>query len=52
MATGGALDAAMPAIIETIEPDHDLRQAYLPRLEAYRSLYRALRPEFRRSKAG
>jgi xylulokinase len=42
----------MPAIIEVIEPDRSLREAYRPRLEAYRSLYRALRPEFRRSKTG
>jgi xylulokinase len=48
MATGGPLQAEMPAIIETIAPDASLREAYLPRLEAYRSLYRALRPEFRR----
>jgi xylulokinase len=47
MATGGPLHAEMPAIIETIEPDRGLRDAYLPRLEAYRSLYRVLRPEFR-----
>jgi xylulokinase len=51
MATNRSLDAAMPAIIETIEPDPGLRAAYLPRLEAYRGLYRALRPEFRRGKA-
>jgi len=51
MATGGPLQAEMPVIIETIAPDIGLREAYLPRLEAYRSLYRALRPEFRRKKA-
>lgn len=50
MATGGPLHAEMPAIIETIEPEADLHRAYLPRLEAYRSLYRRLRPEFRRGK--
>ena len=38
----------MPAVIETIEPDLGLREAYRPRLEAYRNLYRVLRPEFRR----
>jgi hypothetical protein len=27
-----------------------LAEAYLPRLEAYRSLYRSLKPEFRRDK--
>jgi xylulokinase len=48
MATGQPLQAEMPAIVETIEPDAGLRDAYLPRLEAYRSLYRVLRPEFRR----
>jgi hypothetical protein len=37
----------MPPVIETIEPESQLRDAYLPRLEAYRSLYRVLRPEFR-----
>jgi xylulokinase len=47
MASGGPLDAAMPPVIETIEPESQLRDAYLPRLEAYRSLYRVLRPEFR-----
>jgi xylulokinase len=50
MATDHSLEAEMPAIIETIEPDVALREAYLPRLEAYRSLYRALRPEFRRGR--
>ena len=52
MATGRAPDAGMPAIIETIEPEPELRDAYLPQLEAYRSLYRALRPEFRRGRSG
>jgi xylulokinase len=51
MATGGAMQADTPAIVETIEPESRLRDAYLPRLEAYRSLYRRLRPEFRRGKA-
>jgi xylulokinase len=51
MATGGPLRAETPEIIETIEPDADLRDAYLPRLDAYRSLYRRLRPEFRRGKS-
>jgi xylulokinase len=48
MATGHPTHAEMPAIVETIEPDARLRDAYLPRLEAYRSLYRVLRAEFRR----
>ena len=52
MATGGPLHAEMPAIIEAIEPEPGLRDAYLPRLEAYRSLYRVLQPEFRRGKIG
>jgi xylulokinase len=50
MATGGAMQADTPAVIETIVPEAALREAYLPRLEAYRSLYRRLRPEFRRGK--
>ena len=52
MAAGGPLEAEMPAVIETIEPDAALREAYLPRLDAYRGLYRALRPEFRRRNDG
>jgi xylulokinase len=52
MAAGGAPQAEPPAIIETIAPESRLRDAYLPRLDAYRSLYRALRPEFRRGKPG
>jgi xylulokinase len=52
MATGRPAAAEMPAVIETIGPEPGLREAYLPRLEAYRSLYRALRPEFRRGKTG
>jgi xylulokinase len=51
MATGGAMQADTPEIIETIMPEAALREAYLPRLDAYRSLYRRLRPEFRRGKA-
>jgi xylulokinase len=51
MATGRPLEAEMPEIAETITPEAGLREAYLPRLEAYRSLYRALRPEFRRDKS-
>lgn len=50
MATGGPLTAETPEVIETIEPEARLREAYLPRLDAYRSLYRALRQEFRRGK--
>ncbi|MBW4021650.1 MAG: xylulokinase [Proteobacteria bacterium] len=51
MATGAAFRAETPAIVETIAPEAGLRDAYLPRLDAYRSLYRALKPEFRRGKA-
>ena len=50
MAAGGPLVAEQPAVIERIEPDPALRDAYLPRIEAYRSLYRALAPEFRRER--
>ena len=46
MAAGGPLVAGPPAVIETIAPESRLRQAYLPRIEAYRGLYRALKPEF------
>jgi xylulokinase len=48
MAAGGPLQAAPPKVEETIIPDAALRDAYAPRLQAYRSLYAALRPEFRR----
>jgi xylulokinase len=37
---------AEPPVTETIEPDADLADAYRPRIEAFRRLYRALRPEF------
>jgi xylulokinase len=36
-----------PAAEETIAPDRDLAQAYAERLPRFRSLYAALRPEFR-----
>lgn len=48
MAAGGPLVAEAPAVVETIAPETALRDAYLPRIEAYRGLYRALKPEFRR----
>ena len=35
-----------PEVAETIPPDPDMAAAYEPRLEAFRRLYRALRPEF------
>ncbi|WP_262265560.1 MULTISPECIES: xylulokinase [Microvirga] len=37
-----------PDILETIEPDSRLVELYGPRIEAFRSLYRALKPEFTR----
>ncbi|WP_262030888.1 xylulokinase [Microvirga sp. Mcv34] len=37
-----------PGILETIEPDPQLVDLYRPRIEAFRSLYRALKPEFGR----
>ena len=38
-----------PSILETIEPQPQLVELYGPRIEAFRSLYRALKPEFMRS---
>ncbi|KFG68332.1 xylulokinase [Microvirga sp. BSC39] len=38
-----------PAILETIGPDPRLVELYQPRIQAFRSLYRALKPEFARS---
>ena len=48
--TGESPDAVCtaPAIIETVEPDPGLVERYAPRVEAFRSLYRALKPEFAR----
>ncbi len=48
--TGEAPEAVCtaPAVIETIEPDPRLVELYAPRIEAFRSLYRALKPEFAR----
>ena len=37
---------AEPPITETIAPDPRLADAYRPRIDAFRRLYRALRPEF------
>jgi len=50
-ATGEAPEAVCtaPSIIETIEPEPHLVELYGPRIEAFRSLYRALKPEFMRS---
>ncbi|MBD2747947.1 xylulokinase [Microvirga sp. BT688] len=38
-----------PGILETVEPDPQLAELYRPRIESFRSLYRALKPEFTRS---
>ncbi|MBJ6125084.1 xylulokinase [Microvirga splendida] len=35
-----------PAILETIAPDPRLVELYQPRIQAFRSLYRSLKPEF------
>jgi xylulokinase len=39
-----------PSVLETIEPQPQLVDRYGPRIEAFRSLYRALKPEFMRSR--
>ncbi|MBL0402536.1 xylulokinase [Microvirga aerilata] len=48
--TGEAPDVVCttPKILETIEPDPRLVELYAPRVEAFRSLYRVLKPEFAR----
>jgi xylulokinase len=38
-----------PSVLETVEPDPQLAELYSPRIELFRSLYRALKPEFARS---
>lgn len=50
-ATGEAPDAVCtaPSILETIEPQPRLVELYGPRIEAFRRLYRALKPEFTHS---
>jgi xylulokinase len=51
LALGGADPAevlAEPPVTEIIEPDDALADAYRPRIEAFRHLYGALRPEFAR----
>lgn len=52
-ATGEAVGDVVrpPAVDGVIEPDPRLREGYAPRLAAFRSLYRALRPEFARAVA-
>jgi xylulokinase len=49
-ATGEAIEAVCtpPALLDVIEPDPRLAEAYRPRTEAFRRLYRALKPEFER----
>jgi len=53
-ATGEAPEAICvpPAILETIEPDPSIVNLYVPRIQAFRRLYRALKPEFRQAQAG
>lgn len=41
--------AVVPPVEQVIAPDPVLRDAYAPRLEAFRSLYAALAPEFARA---
>jgi xylulokinase len=50
-ATGETLQAVCtaPSILETIEPQPQFVELYGPRIEAFRSLYRTLKPEFMRS---
>jgi xylulokinase len=38
-----------PAILETVAPDPRLVELYQPRIQAFRSLYRSLKPEFARA---
>ncbi|MFC1459305.1 xylulokinase [Microvirga arabica] len=38
-----------PSVLEAVEPDPQLAELYSPRIELFRSLYRALKPEFARS---
>jgi len=52
--TGEAPEAVCtaPEVLETIVPEPPLVDLYRPRIEAFRSLYRTLRPEFERNAAG
>ncbi|MDE2016426.1 MAG: xylulokinase [Hyphomicrobiales bacterium] len=43
---GDASTLAAPAVERTIAPDRELFEAYRPRIERFRELYRALKPEF------
>lgn len=49
--TGEAPDVVCtaPPIVETVEPVPRLVELYAPRIEAFRDLYRALKPEFSRA---
>ena len=49
VAAGASLDAVCtePPVADTIEPDPALADAYRPRIEAWRGLYRSLKPNFR-----
>jgi xylulokinase len=42
---------AAPRIIQTFHPQPELVECYAPRIEAFRSLYQALMPEFRKTAA-
>jgi xylulokinase len=48
-ATGEPPEAvcSVPAVLETIEPEPRLVELYGPRIESFRRLYRALKPEFK-----
>jgi xylulokinase len=52
--TGEPADAvcAKPPILAVAEPDAALHASYAERFAEFRSLYRALKPEFRRQAAG
>ena len=49
--TGEAAEAVCtaPSILETVEPQPQLVELYRPRIEAFRNLYQALKPEFVRA---
>ncbi len=53
-ATGEAPEAicTLPEVLETIEPERRLVELYGPRIESFRRLYRALRPEFAHGSEG
>lgn len=50
-ATGQSLEAvcAAPRASQTFYPQPELVEAYAPRIEAFRSLYRSLKPEFQKT---